>query len=1007
MLDTNRYRRDVLKVLLDEGRPSMDDPFSLFALDPGMNDATAIRSQVDEVIAFWRKEQSSPRYKNLATALLKDRDALAAEVLDPRKRAANRDRVLAHRSAAAASKFAQLDQMLDTLDRRLGGIPASRLDRLREAARRAGISDDEFQVHLRGKPIIDDSDGTADAPPPIIRIQARALLAEYSSLNEDTPRRTYRTLFEFIGVEATTAVPTIEMAHERVASKNRQRRHDRLRTVVDELLALVTDLLISGRSSSYVAGLAADTADEIRPHIETALLLEDRLTAVEFERLLQISIAGGLDAETARRTVVLVARQLGAPVEMGTAVDYVVCASCGAANAASSDERRCNRCGLELYQECPGCRRQAARSSASCPWCSLDLAALREATAELESARASLREGFLADARWRAQSLVRWSGQLSDVQRLITEIDNIGKAVAEAWARLPKLITEGRFDDALVTVSNLESLARDTAGPDGSLPDAVREDVEARLLRIRQEVQAAVSRPPNEREVTVLRLADEYPNSADVLSALRSLPLASPSRVVSIVAADTVRLSWKASPSSGPVQYRVLRHVNAADESMNLSRPIGSTSATSIEDAGATAGTVVWYEVQAVRHGIQSGRVGTRPQLIAFEVARLAAVEHDGAVELRWTRHAGHESIWVERIDTTDSSVPLLRARAGDSGWIDTAVVSDHRYSYRVFVEYTASGHRIATSGRTVSATAFVVPDPPTVEIVGHGPLQLRVAGADRSSAVIIRCDHAPELAVGTVLDRRRLPQLGRLLDPASDGTISDRPDGRTAWYLPVKLFGGQAITGQAVLHPGLGEVRDVTATADGDELIVRWVWPTGCTEAIIAWRFGRDPQSLDDTDAMTTKITNTGYEISGGCRIRKLEDGVVGVLVRPARRVDGQLVPVPGDPEASRVRYTWRSMQTISYAVRRLGRRKKELSVEITRDVPGRPSLAVVAYPAAPSNANSRGQVLGSLDPRNSSTVVSLVGVELPSLVSLVLTPEPDLRLTVEDPRPEERTIE
>ena len=145
MLDTNRYRRDVLKVLLDEGRPSMDDPFSLFALDPGMNDATAIRSQVDEVIAFWRKEQSSPRYKNLATALLKDRDALAAEVLDPRKRAANRDRGLAHRAAAAASKFAQLDQMLDTLDRRLGGIPASRLDRLREAARRAA----EHGLHLR------------------------------------------------------------------------------------------------------------------------------------------------------------------------------------------------------------------------------------------------------------------------------------------------------------------------------------------------------------------------------------------------------------------------------------------------------------------------------------------------------------------------------------------------------------------------------------------------------------------------------------------------------------------------------------------------------------------------------------------------------------------------------------------------------------------------------------------------------------------------------------------
>lgn len=1006
MFDSNNYRKQVLKPLLDNGRPDTDDPFTLFDIELAEDDTAKIKARIDEVIAFWRKEQSSPRYRNLVTTLLKDRESLAQTLLDPAARRAGRQRIDSKRHQQSAAQFQHIDEMLAKLNNRWGGIPSSRLERLRAAANRAGVTVAEFDQRLRGFTIIDDSGtATAAAPPREVRQQARGLLIEFSHLNDDEPKRSASTLFDFIGVEPDAARATISSARDRIGARNRQRRHDRLRTVVDELLALVTDLLLEGSNATYIAGLVADAADSIRPEVETALLVEDRLTSIEFERLLRIVIAAGIEPATARSAVLNIAREVGIAVETGQTVDYVVCSSCRAANPTGVTVRRCEQCGADLYMDCPGCGQPVARSAAICRSCSYDVAALRLVEQAVTEARKILASGGVLDAAEVVDGLEAWANDIAAVHAVRAEIDRAHQDAVGKWAAGIALLGQGRLDEAAAAGQELQRSARDVSGPDGQSAEAFCTEVATALGTIRAEVAATAALDGIERERAVLTLAGRYPTSNDVLTELRHLPVTAPSRVMAMISSDTVKITWKPSPSPGPVTYRVTRLI--LDRDGEHSRPVGSTSETALEDGGAVAGSVVSYEVQAVRHGIQSGRVRTRAQLVAFEVARLAAVEHDGSIELRWTRMVGHDAIWVERTNLSDPSDPTRRTSASDSGWMDTNVTADHRYSYRVFVEYLDGHERTATSGRTITATAFVAPDAPALSLVRSSAAQMTFRGSGPGALNVARCMADPQLAAGTIVAAGRVERLGVKLPVDANGFASDRVDGNVVWYLPWAVFSNQAVVGPALLHPGIGDIANLTAHLDEARVVVRWDWPSGCTEALIAWMVGAAPTAVNDERATTAKVTNTNYSINSGWALKDPPVGELHFLVRPARRLDGVLVAVPGAPERALVTCIVGEPTALSYSVRRIGRRKRELQVDIA--APGAvnlPRLLVVAHPADGTAGSDDGEVLGVVPSGSSSVVVRFDGLRLPAIISVRVEQGHSSRLRINAPPAPQRTI-
>jgi hypothetical protein len=69
----------------------------------------------------------------------------------------------------------------------------------------------------------------------------------------------------------------------------------------------------------------------------------------------------------------------------------------------------------------------------------------------------------------------------------------------------------------------------------------------------------------------------------------------------------------------------------------------------------------------------------------------------------------------------------------------------------------------------------------------------------------------------------------------------------------------------------------------------LRWTWPEGCTEMMVAWRADAPPLAADDPTATVRKVTNTRYDIDGGLALpasRPLHVAVFGCVREGGRLV-------------------------------------------------------------------------------------------------------------------------
>jgi hypothetical protein len=376
--DGNDYRKGVLKPLLEDP-PATLDPFVAFGLDPDEDDQAVIDARVTAVIAFWQREQNSARYRALVTRLLREREALAGAVQDPARRAAARATAHAARDQADQARLARIDAMVRRLvQAHPAGVPRSRVDRLRNLAVRNGIGGSELEARLAELAVIEDG---AEPLPESERTHVRETLSAYNLLiagDGDPAGRPVRSLFDVLGLEPSARDDEVVGRIDALGARNRQRRHDRLRTVTDELLILADQYAHGPGRARYQATMVIEARRELAPEIEPILLIEDRVGAADFEQLVRRAVALGLDAGAARAAVIATAAELGGAVETGPAVDYVLCPACGAVDAAGT-RRTCRRCGTDLYRACPSCRREIEASALRCGHCGADLQALAEA----------------------------------------------------------------------------------------------------------------------------------------------------------------------------------------------------------------------------------------------------------------------------------------------------------------------------------------------------------------------------------------------------------------------------------------------------------------------------------------------------------------------------------------------------------------------------------------------------------------------------------------------------
>ncbi|SFO46766.1 hypothetical protein SAMN05660359_03651 [Geodermatophilus obscurus] len=585
--DGNGYRKRVLAAIEARGGPGESDPFEVYDLPVEAAESLpddVVARQVDAVWAFWQKQRDHPKYRGLVTALLASHDALAAQLRSPGGRRWLAEQTREERARRDAARFAELDAALQRLVERFGGVPADKVDGLRGLAAAAGVDEAAFTERLRRHPAA----GGTGADPAVLR-QVRDGLAELGRI-EGAPVRSLHALLE---LPPDADRETVRRRREALLQVNRQRRPDRRRALVDDLLAAAGALLVDGDPALYLDALAADVREALRPRVAAAVLVEDRLAPGDVELLVREAQAAGLDPGRAAAVVRDLAAEADTPVELP-----------------------------------PPAPRGPGRDG----W-----------QAEVSAARAALRAGRPAAAHRHLDAATAAAGGVQPPIRVVR--DEVAEVLARsdaAWRGVLSALAARRHSAAAAALEGLVSTAADVPGPGGeSAEDLLRT---SRSALAAADAALAAAGPGAGRERALLAVLDAVADHPVARAELTALPVAPATGVHVVPATGGAReVRWAASASPGPVEYRVLRL--RPDGTREV---VGSTRGTALEDGGY--GEVTGHVVLASRLGVHaaeavSGAAPVRPVARAAPavspaappvppVASLTAVPHGRRLRL-------------------------------------------------------------------------------------------------------------------------------------------------------------------------------------------------------------------------------------------------------------------------------------------------------------------------------------------------------------------------------------
>jgi hypothetical protein len=1032
--DGNAYRKTVLAKLISDfsaADPETGDPFFLFDLDPQADQATAI-ARFGDVVAFWQKERNSVKYKGIAADLVKARARYEAVLTDPARRSAAAARVSAERASVDRERFADLDRLAGQLTTRFGGIPAEKVDQLQLLARRSGTDDQAFADWLGRQQVLAANNTEVRPWDPAIRRQIRAQLTELARGSAEPA--TFATLWTWLDLSPHASDAELAERHAERLAENQRSRHDNAKTRTGELLAHVkTRLMAEGGRDGYAASLRADATDLIYQDVAEKALVAGEVSAADYELLVQrvVALGWGISNDDARAAVRTAATSLGASLAIAPAVDYLVCGHCGQpqqapGSAADRAGARCRYCSEALYRSCPNCEHVVEAAAVTCPDCGTSFKAHRELVVRLGRARELLAAGrpveagqLLDEARTGAAGL-----EQSGLAELATRIATALTAAAAEWEAIGHDLAARRIWAAYDRTTRLERTAADLAGPDGSSPGQRRAELGKLKAEIQGQVRDAAALPPEDAETALTRVLNQAVDAPEAAAALAGIPLARPSALV-VTVGEGVTLEWRPSPAPGPISYRVVRVATTRPDQPPSRSTIATTSATSLEDAGAPGGTELVYELTALAGRRRSDPVISESVLVTRDISALRAEVSDDGIELRWAALPGGGAVLIERStvlgggggdggggdgDDAVESGPRRRIRPTEANrYLDPDVVSGPHYGYRVFVEYRLPGQApILTEGRTV--TVQVPPRPVPVTDLWARTDESRTTlsfATPPDGEVRIYAGTEALAEPGTWLD----PEAafgGRLVGSGRRRVIDPLAVGRVV-YTPVTVVAERAIVGTALEHLAIGRVSNLAAVDRGDSLLLTFDLPHGATEALVRWRFGRAPTGLDDADAVAAKVTNTKLEIAGGFEITAPDDGrALHVAVYPGVRIGHTLAPgpYPAVLEARPARPV-----EVRYRVLRTGLLRRTVRVEIEAGPDAVPPVVLVARagPDAPVSPGAGIELASSGGEGHRSVAVELALDRFPaglSTLRLFLTGRPDRPTRVLEPDPAELAI-
>jgi hypothetical protein len=915
--------------------PGLFDRYLLAVED---DDEAAIGARMEEVRLFWNKKSEHPKYGSTIRLLIEQHAESTLTLLDARAReAAIEEANRANRSREEESRcgIEEWEGLLEQVARSSAGLDPTRRAKLEKLAAGVGVDPAVAARKLDAIPI---------APEPKVmdpgqRATIADALRELARMTGDP--RDGLSLFHAFGLEPDAELELLARRREEKLAELGRGGHTHAKATWDRVLSLTKTHLLDGDPRAYLQGLLLDVQEALEPDAIRAVADDEVIDEIEAEQLQRKAIELGLTAEMARQVVADLARENGAMMRAGAAVDLVVCPSCNTGHSRAVGQQRCGRCGTELFVACPECAEVNDATASLCRFCGADLYRHVEATRAVGRVGDLVERGQLARAADELRTAAEVLGAAAPaVQQARDSLGPAMEAADGAWAQVEAARRDHREYEARRHLQRLNGVATDYRGPAGKLPGEVLAAVNASTREADSILERARGLAGAEREAALVAALKICADCDEAERELEKLPPEAPARVEAVVDGAAMSVRWSASPAHG-VTYEVTR-VGAARALL------GTTDGLEMRDADALSGAVVEYRVVALRGRSRSAEVGSERRVVAYEVGDLEVSSGDQEVRLSWSAHAGDGRVRVRRReDGTDGEAEVP---ADAAGLTDRDVVNGRNYTYSVWVEYAVAGEIVRTTGQAVFAAPVERPQPVRdLELSAiPGGVRIDFQAAPTGTVVVVRCEGDPELALGAELDPEDLARIGRRLTVTGSTALDDQPPRGRCFYQALTVAAGVAVAGACRSFVSLPLIGDVRAESNGSQVKVTWVWPEEIKVARVVWRGDRQPAGPDDPDATALDCRIGEYRDQGGFSVEVGDGASLFVVVYPAARVGGEVVYGGGD-KGSRAAVRRERKTEVRYSVRRAGRINKRLEVEVSEPPDGAlPELVFVGREGA-----------------------------------------------------------
>lgn len=685
-------------------------------------------------------------------------------------------------------------------------------------------------------------------------------------------------IYDFLGISTQADIKSLETS---ARNKHHDAFHSEDKSGKTSAAQLLTELIIelffeSGKRDEYDRYLDVSAYPELGELIDEENRRAGYISPEILLRLVNFGVTtygeNVLDIEEHIRSY---CRAYGVEVDM--VAPYITCPNCHKHSPRGTVF--CEHCAAPLEGKCPKCGTFFSGGASVCSSCSFPLGDMGKAIPYVEQV-----ENSLNDNNWSsAKHGLNYVQQYWPLHPRYEELKHRADVVEDRYYNTLDAIEEAVKGNRYYAAKELEERAE-------ANNIKVPEDMKALIFDTIDEFNQKLSDLKEENNATYETLHSLLFMVSDSLELDRMLsqyPPAPPSRITARPAGDAVSVNWTSSPSSGNIEYILVRKEDSVSLTAYDGNILYEGDQNTFSDKHVPPLRNFFYSVFVKRGSSYSemGAVAAAPVRIVPELKEFKIIPGEGAAQISWTPPAHLNSVKLWR--KMDGEKPEVSGE-GDfiqtdrlDGYTDMTLENDKNYWYYAVASYrTADGEDIDSKGIVGSVIPHKLVAP--IEQFSISKVEdtddIYLAswqGAPREEILIFSADAKPRHYLGQVLPTDELIySYNRLqLDNQTLTNAKFRLSIEGGKYVfPVAVSGPFGTIGTPVYITNIPDVDNISYSIVDYDLFIKFDWPEDYNESVVvAWRRDRYPESFTQKNTEYVICSKEQYDIDSGVRIHDI----------------------------------------------------------------------------------------------------------------------------------------